>query len=197
MPRPRPLLSRHPLVLAVLVLVAACSAGPDAPSDPQGSASPSAQLGEVGGEITSSGPLTGPGPGESAGTQSSPSPTAAPTPTVAPTPAPQADGFTAVVRACQSISGSSCNGEYGTLPPGVDRFTALVTFTNANAGDTINVVLTGPSGTFAGGPYTLGGGGDGYYYSIFTVPNLASGTYTLTASRNGADVASTTFTKGG
>ena len=83
------------------------------------------------------------------------------------------------------------------MPVGTASFTALVTFTDANAGDTINVVLTGPSGTFAGGPYTLGGGGDGYYYSNFSVPNLAAGTYTLTASRNGSDVATMTFTKDG
>jgi hypothetical protein len=162
-----------------------------------GSATASAVVGDVGGEVTSSGPLTGPAPGESDGVQSTPAPTPAPTATPAPTPAPQEDGFTAAVRACQSISGSSCNGEYGTMPAGVGTFTALVTFTDANAGDTINVVLAGPSGTFTGGPYTLGGGGDGYYYSNFSVPNLGPGTYTLTASRNGSEVATTTFTKDG
>ena len=196
MPRPIPSRLRHPLVLVVLLAVAGCSSTPDATS-PGASAQASVVVGEVGGEVTSSGPLTGPGPDESPGTESTPVPTAPPTPTPAPTPAPQADGFTAAVRACQSISGSSCNGEYGTMSAGTGQFTALVTFTDANAGDTINVVLTGPSGTFAGGPYTLAGGGDGYYYSTFSVPNLGGGTYTLTASRNGSDVAATTFTKEG
>jgi len=196
MPRPIPSRLRHRLVLVALLAIAGCSSTPDATS-PDASAAASVIVGEVGGEVTSSGPLTGPGPDESPGTESTPTPTAAPTPTTAPTLAPQQDGFTATVRACQSISGSSCNGEYGTMPAGTGQFTALVTFTDANAGDTIDVVLSGPSGTFAGGPYTLGGGGDGYYYSTFSVPNLAGGTYTLTASRNGSEVATTAFTKDG
>jgi hypothetical protein len=196
MPRPTASSLRHAFALATLLLVAACSSAPDTAS-PEGSATGSAAVGEIGGEVTSSGPLTGPGPDESPATESTPAPTPAATATPPPTPAPQADGFTAAVRACQSISGSSCNGEYGTMPAGTASFTALVTFTDANAGDTINVVLTGPAGTFAGGPYTLGGGGDGYYYSNFSVPNLGAGTYTLTASRNGSEVATTTFTKDG
>jgi hypothetical protein len=184
------------LPILVLLVVAGCTSAPG-PDTSDASASPSVEVVEAGGEVTSSGPLTGPGPDESPGTESTPAPTPAPTATPAPTPAPQADGFSARVQACQSISGSNCNGEYGTLPAGAGSFTALVTFTAANAGDTINVVLSGPSGTFAGGPYTLQGGGDGYYYSTFSVPNLAAGEYTLTASRNGTDVATTTFTKDG
>jgi hypothetical protein len=195
MPRPPASSLRRPLALAALLLIAGCSSTPDGGS--AATDTRSAVVGEVGGEVTSSGPLTGPGPGESSATQATPAPTPVPTATPVPTPAPQADGFTAAVHACTSISGSSCNGEYGTMPAGVGSFTALVTFTDANAGDTINVVLTGPSGTFAGGPYTLGGGGDGYYYSVFSVPNLGPGAYTLTASRNGSDVAATTFTKDG
>jgi hypothetical protein len=185
-------------LLLVLAAAAGCSPTPDAAS-PDGGATPSVGVGEIGGEVTSSGPLTGPGPGESPGTESTPAPTVAPTPapTPPPTPAPQQDGFTAVVRACDSIAGDRCRNEYGTMPAGVSGFTALVTFTDANAGDTINVVLSGPAGTFPGGAYTLQGGGDGYYYSNFTVPNLSAGTYTLTASRNGSDVATTTFTKAG
>jgi hypothetical protein len=178
--------------------VAGCASAPG-PNATDASVAPSVVVAEAGGEVTSSGPLTGPRPDESPGTESTPAPTAAPapTPTPVPTPVPQEDGFSAQVRACQSISGASCNGEYGTLPAGASGFTALVTFSAANAGDTISVVLSGPSGTFPGGPYTLQGGGDGYYYSNFTVPNLAAGEYTLTASRNGADVATTTFTKAG
>jgi hypothetical protein len=93
-------------------------------------------------------------------------------------------------------SGDVCNGQLGTLPPGAGSFTALVRFTDASAGDTFNAVLSGPSGTIPGGPYTLQGGGDGYYYSTFTAGNLPPGDYTLTAVRNGADVATTTFTRG-
>ncbi len=197
MPVPTVSQLRRPAATLALLLLAACSSSLDGESDPNATAS--AVVGDVGGEVTSSGPLTGPGPGESDAVQSTPAPTPTPAPTASPppTPAPQADGFSATVQACQSISGSSCNGEYGTMAAGVGTFTALVTFTAANAGDTINVVLTGPSGTFASGPYTLGGGGDGYYYSNFSVPNLGPGTYTLTASRNGSEVATTTFTKDG
>ena len=134
-----------------------------------------------------------------------PAPTATPIPTVvpeptatpAPTPQPQtADGFGAQVFACQSISGSSCNGQLGTLPAGAGSFTALVTFTDANAGDTINAVLNGPAGTIPGGAYTLQGGGDGYYYSTFSAGGLPAGDYTLVATRNGDQIANTVFTRG-
>ena len=128
-----------------------------------------------------------------------PTATAAPTPSLTPAATPAtADqpGFTAEVLACQSISGDVCNGQLGTLPAGAGSFTALVRFTDASAGDTFNAVLNGPSGTIPGGPYTLGGGGDGYYYSTFTAGNLPPGDYTLTAVRNGEDVATTTFTRG-
>jgi hypothetical protein len=196
MSRPSPI--RLAVPLAIVVAVAGCTTNPDSAS-PDGSPAASVVVGDIGGEVTSSGPLTGPGPGESPGTESTPEPTPAPTPapTPRPTSVPQEDGFTAVVRACESISGDQCNNEYGTMPAGASSFTALVTFTDANAGDTINVVLSGPSGTFPGGAYTLQGGGNGYYYSNFSVPNLAAGTYTLTASRNGADVATSSFTKSG
>ena len=128
-----------------------------------------------------------------------PTATAAPTPSLTPAATPAtADqpGFTAEVLACQSISGDVCNGQLGTLPAGAGSFTALVRFTDASAGDTFNAVLNGPSGTIPGGPYTLGGGGDGYYYSTFTAGNLPPGDYTLTAVRNGEDVATTSFTRG-
>ena len=94
-----------------------------------------------------------------------------------------------MVLACRSISGSSCNGELGTLPARAGSFTALVRFTDAIAGDAIAVTLTGPGGTVAGGPFTLQGGGNGYYYSNFNVGGLPSGDYTLIATRNGSEVA--------
>jgi hypothetical protein len=128
-----------------------------------------------------------------------PTPVPTPQPTPRPTPAPQTagGGFDAQVLACRAISGSQCRGELGTLPPNAGAFTALVRFSNARAGDTLNVVLVGPGGTIAGGPYTLGGGGDGYYYSTFNVGGLPRGQYTLIATRNGNEVAETRFRRGG
>jgi hypothetical protein len=58
------------------------------------------------------------------------------------------------------------------------------------------VTLVGPNGTIAGSPFTLQGSGDGYYYSIFTVAGLPTGEYTLTATRNGTEVAQTSFRRG-
>jgi len=158
-------------------------------------ATPAASIvvGQPGGEVV---PAATPPPA------ATPVPTLAPvatsTPTTAPTPDSVArNGFGAEVLACQSVSGSSCNGQLGTLPPNAGSFTALVLFTDANAGDSINAVLSGPSGTIAGGAYTLQGGGDGYYYSTFSVGGLPSGDYTVTATVNGSEVASTEFTRGG
>jgi hypothetical protein len=117
----------------------------------------------------------------------------APTATSAPTPAPVADGFAAEVLACRSISGSDCDRQLGTLPASSSAFTALVRFTAANAGDELNAVLSGPGGVLPGFPYVLEGGGDGYYYTEFQAAGLPGGSYTLTATRNGRDVAVTTF----
>jgi hypothetical protein len=120
------------------------------------------------------------------------------TPTPEPTPAPVAGGdFEAEVLACRSTSGSECNGRLGTLPADAASFTALVRFSDANAGDAISVILEGPGGSIGGSPYTLQGGGDGYYYSIFNVGGLPTGEYTITATRNGAEVATTSFRRGG
>ena len=49
--------------------------------------------------------------------------------------------------------------------------------------------MSGPGGTIAGGPFTLQGGGDGYYYSTFPAGGLPDGEYTLIATRNGTEVA--------
>jgi hypothetical protein len=151
-------------------------------------------IGEPGGEVVVT-PTPAPSP--------TPIPTVAPVdtptpqPTASPTPAPQPDGFTAEILACRSISGSQCNDQLGNLPPNAGSFTALVRFTDVNAGDTMNAILDGPSGTIPGAPYTLQGSGDGYYYSTFTAGGLPAGDYTLTATRNGEPVAVTTFTKAG
>jgi hypothetical protein len=157
-------------------------------------ATPSATIvvGQPGGEVTSPVAAASPSPA----TTPSPAPTATPTTTPRPTPQPGPDLFTAEVLACRSISGSACNGQLGTLRGDDSSFTALVRFTDANAGDAIGVILDGPSGTIAGGPYTLQGGGDGYYYSVFSVGGLPRGDYTLTATRNGTEVATTSFRRG-
>jgi hypothetical protein len=153
----------------------------------------------------SSGPIVGePGGGLIGAADETPIPTLTPLPSPDPTrtprrtPRPAAnDGFQAQVLACRSTSGSSCNGQLGTLPAGAGTFTALVLFSNATAGDTINVVLSGPGGTTSGSPFTLGGGGDGYFYSTIPVGGLPGGEYTLVATRNGDEVAVTSFQRGG
>lgn len=189
---------RWPVAIGLL-LIAAFVVWPRGTDDPSADASPmpSVVLGEVGGGI-----LT-PSPEASRTPQTTPIPTPSraatpePTPEATVTPLPQQDGFTAEVFACRSISGSTCNGQLGTLPSDAASFTALVRFTDANAGDAMNAILDGPSGTIAGFPYNLQGGGDGYYYSQFQAGALPAGQYTLTATRNGEPVAVTTFSKAG
>jgi len=150
---------------------------------PTAHSSPTA--GEPGGAVTA---IATPTP------RPTPTPTPAPTPTPSPTPAP--DTFQAEVLACRAILGSSCIGRLGVLPARAGTLTALVRFSDANAGDTISVALAGPGGTIDGGPYTLQGGGDGYYYSTFTIGGLPNGDYTLVATRNGTEVAQASFQRG-
>ena len=178
-------------VLLVVALVAFLPRGGDDRALTAATPMPSISVGELGGAIATPSPSIA----------STPIPTVSPaaTPTAEPaTPSPAtADGFGAEVLACRSISGDRCNDQLGTLPGNAGTFVALVRFTDANAGDQMNATLDGPSGTVAGFPYTLQGGGDGYYYSQFQAGSLPSGEYTLTATRNGDVVATTTFTKGG
>ena len=196
---------RWPLA-AALVLIVAFILFPRGDDDAVADVTPepSVILGEVGGGIVTAEPEPSEAPATPIPTvtpvptpDATPAPTPEPTEEPAATPAPQADGFTAEVLACRSISGSTCNDQLGTLPAGAATFTALVRFTDANAGDEMNAVLDGPSGTLPGFPYNLQGGGDGYYYSQFQAGGLPAGDYTLTATRNGSPVAVTTFTKAG
>jgi hypothetical protein len=113
-----------------------------------------------------------------------PSPTATPAPTATPRPAAAAG---AELFACRRISGSQCRRELHDLERD-DRFTALVRFDDARVGDTVEVVLRGASGTVSGGPYTLDGGGEGYYYASFSAGGLPEGEYTLAALWNGVEV---------
>lgn len=191
-------LIRWPIAIGLL-LVAAFILFPRSDDDGSADASPmpSVILGEVGGGLLTPSPEASPPPEATPIPTMSPAATPQATPEASATPVPQADGFTAEVLACRSISGSECNGQLGTLPADAGAFTALVRFTDATAGDQMNAVLDGPSGTIAGFPYSLQGGGDGYYYSQFQAGGLPAGAYTLTATRNGEPVAVTTFTKAG
>jgi len=178
---------RIPLALLLIIIVAFIflpGLGKDdgEPLSAAASPTPSIVVGEPGGAV-----ITTPAP--------TAIPTIAPTPTVTPTPQP-ADTFSANVVACIALSGSDCVGSFDRMPRRLGAFTALVTFSDARAGDTISVVLTGPV-TINGGPYTLQGGGSGYYYSTFQARGLPEGDYTLTATRNGAAVATSSFRRGG
>ena len=192
---------RIPIALVLIVIALFIFLPRDDDSEPAAAfatPAPTIVVGEPGGEVV---PSDTPPPAATATPipTIAPAPTATPTatPTSAPTPQPVAqDGFSAEVLACQSISGSTCNGQLGTLPPNAGSFTALVRFTDANAGDAINAVLDGPAGTISGGAYTLQGSGDGYFYSTFSAGNLPAGEYTLTATRNGDPIATTSFARG-
>lgn len=187
---------RWPVAIGLLLIAAFVLIPRDDPAAADATPTPSVILGEVGGAVIT------PSPQPSARAEVTPVPTVTPatpdpTPETSPTPVPQQDGFTAEVLACRSISGSQCGDQLGTLPADAGTFTALVRFTDANAGDQMSAVLDGPSGTIAGFPYSLQGGGDGYYYSQFQAGALPAGQYTLTATRNGEPVAVTSFAKAG
>lgn len=183
---------RWPLA-AALVILAVVLLWPRSPGDTVMTPSPrpSIVVGDVGGDVVS--------PSPSVAATPIPTVSVSATPTAAPTATPQPanDGFAAEVLACRSISGDRCNDQLGTLRPNAGSFTALVRFTQANAGDVINALLDGPSGRIDGFPYALQGGGDGYYYSEFQAGGLPAGDYTLTATRNGEVVATTSFRKVG
>jgi hypothetical protein len=144
---------------------------------PTASASPSIVVGDISGVVVPDATAT-----------PTPAPTAPPTPTAAPTatPRPAAEAG-AELLACRRISGSRCEREIDGLDRN-GRFTALVLFDDARAGDTVEVVLRGPSGPVTGGPYTLDGGGEGYYYATFSAGGLPDGEYTLVALWNGVEV---------
>jgi hypothetical protein len=178
---------RIPVAL-VLVIVAIFiflpRGGTDEPAALAASPTPTIIVGEPGGALIAT-PSASP----------SAVPTPSPTPSPSPTPEPP-DTFAAQVFACVSLSGSNCRGEFDELPQRIRSFTALVRFTDARPGDTINVILEGPGISRPGGPFTLEGGGDGYYYSTFSTGDLPEGEYTLTATRNGDEVARTGFRNG-
>lgn len=176
------------LVLIVIAAFVLWPRGDDEPTSIDRTPSPSVVVGQPGGEVIQ--PTSPP----SSPPSSAPADSASTAPT---TPVPAQNGFTADVLVCRSISGSSCNDELRNVPPNVSSITALVRFADANGGDAINAILRGPGGTFDGGAYSLQGGGDGYYYATFGIQNLEPGEYTVIATRNGDEVASTEFTRRG
>lgn len=175
------------IVLVVLALIVLWPRGAEG-DQPTAVATPNPTIvvGEPGGAVLSA-PTPTPAPTVAPTVTATPSP--APTPVVTPPPPP--DTFSARVMACRDIDGDRCRGEFGEFPRRARAFTALVVFTDARAGDTISVTLTGPDVSIAGGPYTLGGGGDGYYYSRINYGELPDGDYVLIALRNGVEVART------
>jgi hypothetical protein len=172
-------------VAIVLVVVALFVFWPRGTDGPPGAAVPSPTASIVVGEPVGA-------------VVSTPSPTAVPTPVPTVTPAPTAtpteapDTFSAVVLACRELDGSRCRGEFDEFPRRARAFTALVRFEDARGGDVISVTLSGPM-TIDGGPYTLQGGGDGYYYSTMSYGDLPEGEYQLIALRNGSEVARITL----
>ena len=122
-----------------------------------------------------------------------PSPTVVPThtPTVTAPPDPFAGGFAAEVLACRSLKGDRCDDRLDAVRSG-GSFTALMRFENISAGDAVAITLAGPA-TYGGAPYAMQGGGDGYYYSEFSLGGAPGGDYELIATRNGTEVASTTI----
>ncbi len=144
-------------------------------------------VGEAGGEVLAA---STPVPTPTATPVATADRTQAPTPV--PTPEPP-DTFSADVQACRDNDGERCRGEFERFPRRAESFTAVVRFEDARAGDTISVTLTGQGVQINGGPFTLEGGGDGYYYSRITYGDIPEGEYVLSALRNGAEVASTTL----
>jgi hypothetical protein len=187
------------ILLIAVVSFLVLSRGADDDTEP--TPSPTVVAGEPGGAVLTPEPTpeptAQPTPVPTVEPADTPEPTPEPTPQPTPAPPPPSDGFTAEVLACRSITGSTCNDQLGTLPASASSFTALVRFQNATAGDTMNAIVNGPSGTINGFPYTLQGGGNGYYYTQFQSGGLPGGTYTITALRNGEPIATTQFRKAG
>lgn len=171
------------IVLVVLALIVLWPSGAEGePVSVTVTPSPTIAIGEPGGAVLS---VPTPTP--------TPPPTAVPTPVPTPvvTPVPVPDTFSARVMACRDISGDRCRGEFEEFPRRARGFTALVLFNDARAGDTISVRLTGSGVSIDGGPFTLDGGGDGYYYARINYGQLPEGDYVLVALRNGVEVART------
>ncbi len=118
------------------------------------------------------------------------SPPSSPSPSAASTPE-NADGFSAEVLVCGSVSGSKCHDETTTISSSTRTIWIMVRFENAGAGDRIGMGLSGPGGSRDGGSYTVKGG-DGRAWSQVS-GQLPPGDYTVTATRNDQAVAQSTL----
>jgi hypothetical protein len=131
----------------------------------------------------------------SASASSAPSisaPSVAPTPT--PVPAP--DGFIARAEACdEQPTDSTCDSSGATNDGHV---WILVSFRHGQATDVIGVSIRDESGSVVDqGSFPLnfcGASTDCAGYTYFEFSNLADGDYDVVATRNGDEVATTTFT---
>lgn len=187
-----------PLLVAVAIVIAGSAyVATRLLGDTSAPGVPSGFVGAGGALTGSATPTPGPTPTLEPLVTSTPALTASPTPipSAAPTAAPPADpfagGFAAEVLACRSLKGDRCDDRIDDVRSG-GSFTALMRFENISAGDAVAITLAGPA-TYGGAPYAMQGGGDGYYYSEFSLGGAPDGEYELIATRNGAEVASTTI----
>ncbi len=128
-------------------------------------------------------------------TQPTPDPT--PEPTAQPTPVPPvfADGFSAQILACRSISGPRCQGQLDVVEGG--QFVVLVQLEATKAGDVMTSHLVGPSGSTELQRFVVQRGGGGYMYTTQSAASFAAGEYRLVAQRNGTTVSERPLRIGG
>lgn len=177
--------------VVLTLALAACSTSQGPTASPRASGSPRIVPGPVIGEVRPGSPAPAtPSPAVSV----TPAATPRATPEPEPEPAVAADGFSAQLLACASLSGSTCNGQLSAIPA-QGSFVALVLLQGTQPGDVIEVVMSGPGGVFPGGPATVAGG-DGYYYAQYGLSGLAPGTYEITALRNGQPAVTIVLPKG-
>jgi hypothetical protein len=121
---------------------------------------------------------------------------AAPTPTPAVTPPPAADGFIARAEPCDDQPSASTCDNSGAENSG--DVWILVSFRHAQPTDVIGVTVHDESGaTVEQGSIPLnfcGTNTDCAGYTYFYFSSLAAGDYTVRATRNGTEVATTGFT---
>jgi hypothetical protein len=121
---------------------------------------------------------------------------AAPTPTPAVTPPPAADGFIARAEPCDDQPSASTCDNSGAENSG--DVWILVSFRHAQPTDVIGVTVRDESGaTVEEGSIPLnfcGTNTDCAGYTYFFFSSLADGDYTVRATRNGTEVATTGFT---
>jgi hypothetical protein len=134
-------------------------------------------------------PSTSPAPTASATPEGTPIPPRSP-----PTPAPEA--FLASVHVCSSVDDDGCVDEMRRVRR-EEVVVLVIVVENAAIGDTVGFEVSGPAGTTNAGSVTFGFAGDGFAYVEYAIGDLANGQYIVTATRNGAPVASTDFVKRG